>query len=174
MEYQITVTEDEYIRFNVFHAQRTAAGRRKKLLWVYLICFLVVLASVIAARSPELYLIGALWLVLVLILGFFSSSKGMEMLIRRNIRKMWKDGKLPYQTNATVVFQEDQILWQYDRGTLNIPYSDIENAYQDQGFLYLYYGVQQALLLPERCLNGDTEKVIRLIAEKTGKYPACG
>ena len=69
---------------------------------------------------------------------------------------LWKEmeaGRLTY----------DEIFEIRHDGERHIPYSDIISIGEEEDYIYLRKGVQEALVLPKRCLEGKSEELLAFI-----------
>lgn len=169
MSYKINLNEEDYLLFNIFYAGNTKTGKRSanltrlvfplfSVLMVQVFFFAGAAYGLIATEAAILAFVSVVWWV--------TAPKLMEKMIRRNIGRMKKEGKLPYHADAMVEFQDDEIVEISEQGEIHIPYMDIENVYFEREYLYIFYGAVQAFIIPCRCLGGDRERVTAYIREK--------
>lgn len=169
MKYQITVNEEDYIRFNIFHVNHSKSGKNSKIMMRlrYPILFILLLfIFYIAGVERTLIITEAVFMTVFCVIWCIFLPKIMEKSIRKQIKRMKTQGKLPYRADSEIEFQESMIVEKSEQGELHVNYRDIENIYREQEYLYIYFGVAQAFIIPCHCLGEDTERVVEYITEK--------
>lgn len=148
----ITLTEEDYLDFNVFHSLETAAG--KKMLRNSRILFLSVAAVVIV-----MLIITLGWTtfsaIYVLFLGAFAviytlrSKKAIIKNIKKQMERAKKTGKLPFDPAVRLEFYEDKMAEITADKRLDQNYSVIERiCVWDDRAIYLYNSSVGAHILP--------------------------
>jgi len=176
-EYRFSLEEEEYMAFSVAHAFHTPQNKRTMLVarallpCIFLIIFFVVVnrnvsMEAIKGVTGAILLVASLWWVV-----FFERIIGKQL--RKNILKLKKAGKLPYEKNTCLQFHEDHIMNITPDGELKIAYTKIENIIIAPLAIYIYINVAQAIVLPRRVFANveDQAAILRLLEEKTGKIP---
>ena len=172
--FRFTVTEKDYIEFNEFHALNSPHGKKSFNTWrffvpIILAAFFAVI--LISSFTPET-LIGAITLWAVVSGVWMLVSKPLYlMLIRNNINKMKKSGKLPYSKNVFFQFNEEYILEVTEESETKTKYSNIVNAVMGKSAVYLYMNVAQGYIIPFTAFESEEQKaaLIRFINYKIDK-----
>ena len=98
----------------------------------------------------------------------YNGCNNIKDNIKKNIIKIKKDGKLPYNENASVEFLDDRIVETCEQGETIVKYSDIVNIYDEKDYFYIFYGSMQAFILPERCIGDSGLKEIKNKLSQSG------
>lgn len=167
MTYYIQIGEEDYIRFNIFHAKYSPVAQRQlRTFWGLFLGMGVALVIVGGLADWLTAVINGLVMGLAALVLRLVMPKLTEQGVKRNIRQMKKDGKLPYHAESEVELGEDVIEWRSEQGVNRIKYSDIEGIYEEPDAIYVYFGVVQAIILPRRCLHGEDGQVLAYLKSK--------
>lgn len=169
MKYNITLNDEDYILFNIFYANNSKAGKRSMnmiRLIVPVLSLFVVMRYTIAKAEYGLIITEAVVLTALSVIWWIFAPKILERNIRRSINKMKADSKLPYCKNSEIEFREDVIEEKSGDREIRVKYTDIENIYTEKDYIYIFYNVSQAFIIPCHCLDGDRENVIEYITKK--------
>ena len=163
MQYQInvTLTEDDYIAFNHFHALESVPGKKQvQKSRVFLAVFFAALAAIIILilgwttfSITYITLLGIFGFVYIL---FF------KKIVRRNITKqvqrLKKQGKLPFDAYTTMEFYDDKLVEITEKARTERSYDTLERicVVKDQ-YIFLYTSSIGAHLLPIGQLNAQTD-----------------
>jgi MFS superfamily sulfate permease-like transporter len=171
-EFQVTLTDEDYLQFNVYHMLNGPDGKRSLLftrLVVPMICFLTVLTS--AYSDPELAVIEAVILTIISVLWVIFSKKILAKSMKDNVNRMRKNGKLPYSAASIIKF-DDACVHEITPDTeTKTRYSAIEKIYDTEKAVYLFYSSLQAYILPANTFSNEAEKMrlMSFLHVKTGK-----
>lgn len=185
MKYQIHISEEDYVRFNIFHASQSNQiknMRMTEMLFAILLpaitafdaLFLLIevkLPSLQVNKDDVLFLFAMVFFSLFYILWYLYHPKIIERKIRRNIRKLKTSGKLPYHADSRVEFQDEKIVETSEHGIFYIHYKDIEKIFLQNECFYIYSNIIQAVIIPFHCLGEDKERVLSYLLEKTPLVP---
>ena len=156
MQYQldITLTEEDYLLFNVFHSTETPFGKKEcKKGRIILICYIVVFAILLlyVARLSTFSTVIMALLELYLILNLLLIKKVIKRNIKKHIRKVAKTGKLPYSPSSRLEFYEDKLREESEGKCSEESYSTIERIYvvKDQ-LILIYVDAIRAYILPRQ------------------------
>lgn len=169
MKYIVHLTDEDYIRFNIFYANHSKAGKRA--LYLARIAFPVLSLAVLtvffgAGAEYGKIAVHAILFLAVSFLWVFYVPKVIEKSIRKNINKMKEDGKLPFHEHAQIEFQEDKIVEKNEQEEVRVKYTDIEQICLTSEYLYIFYSAVQAFILPYRCLGDDKERIIAYVMQR--------
>ena len=146
MKFMIHLTDEDYIRFNIFYSNHSKAGKR------------AVNLARIAFPVLSLAAVSFLW--------FFYVPKIIEKSIRKNINKMKADGKLPFHEHAQIEFQDDKIVEKNDQEEVRVKYTDLEQIGPPNEYLSIFYSAGQAFIIPYHCLGADKEALLAYVTQK--------
>ena len=169
MNYKIRLTDEDYLRFNVFYINHSKAGKRSKSMMriaAPLFSAIIIMVFLIAGAEFGLIVTETIVLIVVSIIWCVSVPKLAEKSVRNNIRKIKSDGKLPYHVDSEIEFQDFMIVERSDQGEIRVNYNDIENIYLEKDYLYIFYSAIQAFIIPYQCLGEDKEQVIEYLMKK--------
>lgn len=158
MKYNIDLNDNDYIEFNYSYLKHSKIGKYSLLatrISFPFAMFIFVLALLIIDIERGLVFTVTMVAVLSTVLWWFIVPAMMRWNIKKNIKKIKKDGKLPYHEKTSIEFLDDRIVETYEQGENIVKYSDVFNVYNEKEYLYIFYGAMQALILPERCI-GDS------------------
>ena len=153
MKLNVTITDNDYIKFHEYMMGRQGYGKQMMNLYKYII-------PVIALVIIGLHLISGvnirLIIVEIILLGILSgvwmtfSSKLYQRNMRRNIKAIRKSGRLPYHEQAEIEWADDAVVERTEDSVISIPYEEITSIDETEDYWYLFYGASQALILPKR------------------------
>ena len=171
MKYKIRINEEDYICFNIFHANHSKEGKRSKNIQRVkypILSLIIIMIFFLAGAGYRLIIAEAVFMTVFCVLWCIFLPKMMEKNIRKYINRMKLEGKLPYHADSEIEFQDSMIVETSEQGEINVNYKDIENIYFEQDYLYIFYGAAQAFIIPLHCLGEDRERVVEYVTEKTG------
>ena len=171
-QFHYALTDDDYINFNLNHALYTKTGKKTALRSTLLP--LGVLASILLlslAYHNFLLLITELVFTVLGILRMLYYKKIMLWVIKTNMRTLKADGRLPYEKNGILTFDENDIHNTTASEESRTSYSLVESVYATNDTLYIYTNAVSALILPYRFIeNQDVlNNLIDFLQAKTGK-----
>ena len=169
MKYEIRINDEDYIRFNIFYQIHTKVGKRQTNIMRILFPFMALLfflMFVITGAKTRLIITEAIALTIASVIWCIFTPNIMERNVRRNIKRIKANGKLPFHPYAEIELQDSMMVEKSEQGEFHVKYQDIENIYSDKDCLYVFYGATQALIFPYNCLGNDKERVIEYINDK--------
>ena len=171
MKYKIRINDEDYIRFNIFHANHSKEGKRSKNMQRVrfpILSLLIIMVFFLAGAKYGLIITEAIFMTVFCVLWWIFLPKMMEKNIRKYINRMKSEGKLPYHADSEIEFQDSMIVETSEQGEVRVDYKDIENICLEQDYLYIYFSAAQAFIIPFHCLGEDKERVVEYITGKTG------
>ena len=160
-QFKNSVTEDDYLAFNEYHLLHSAQGKKAVNMFRILTPILSLLAIVIfwvANVSQELLVAEIIALSLVSIIMAFYSKKMLLKTIKNNLKRLKKDGKLPFSKETTIIFDEERIHEKSIEAESSILYTSIEKIGEGDQAIYIYFSALQAFILPYRSFESDEQK----------------
>lgn len=173
MSYKTYITEEDYIKYNIFHLKNSKLGKRTILMTrIFIILVFAIGVSVITAICR-----GNLFLPIVcaIFLGIFSlvyiilTPKLIERSFKRTIKRQKLDGKLPFEPESEIEFLDDMIVKHNTFSDIRLPYTDIQNFVISPDCLYIYIDSSRAIIVPFKALGADLNQIISLINQKMNK-----
>jgi len=146
-----TLNENDYFEFNKYHAFNSPASRKNMIIYRFIVPIIFVACGLIAGTIVDepvvtYYFYIAFGIVAILWLIFFKPL--MAKQIKKNIGRIKKSGKLPYQSNVTISFEDDFFVETTENGEARVKYSTIERVIITEKAIYIYINAVQAILLP--------------------------
>ena len=169
MKFHVTLTEEDYIAFNL-DAMRHYPDAKKNMLLGRLtgLFFSVFVMLVLLAfhASEIVLLIGGISLAYFSAVSFFRFPSMRERSVRRRIERAAKEGKLPYEPEKDIEFTDTEIISTTEKSMRRVAYCDIIRIVETPFRLYLYDGLYQANILPLRCLGDEKDALLAFLKEK--------
>ena len=118
---------------------------------IFLLTFLFMdeLAGVWALRIVSLLLTA---------LSFLDLRKFDEHHFKHIMEEMKKNGKLPYDKNVQMCFDEDSFINISEMGEMKVAYTGIEKVYEGTKHIYIYVNVSQAHIIPLHVFESEAQK----------------
>ena len=170
MKYSITINDDDYLKFNLFYTCRIYFGQRSLhsiRLFFPIICVILLFSFLLCGYDLLFILIEVVLMSILSAISFFRAPKVLKRIMRKNIARMKKNGKLPYHAFSEIEFQDSMLVETFDQGEYRLNYTDIEQIYFEDEYIYIFYTALQAFIIPCHCLGGEKEHVIAFLREKT-------
>lgn len=168
MKYRITLNEEDYVRFRIFHMYHSKLGKRQlhsaRTIAFKLSAIILLLLLIMDVQLDRIVIYAIMWGI-ISVAFYFYAPKRVEKNIRKQVSMTKEDGKLPYSTDTEIEFLESMIVQRNEHGESHVNYSDIERVYIEQEYLYIYSNAVQAAVIPYRCLGEDKKRVIQFVME---------
>lgn len=167
------IMDDDYINFNLNHTLYTKKGKKTALRSTLLI--LCVLACILLlSLTYHNFLLLIIELIVFTVLGILRMlyhKKLMLWVIKTNMRTLKASGRLPYEKNGILTFDENDIHNTTTSEESRTSYSLVESVCATNDALYIYTSAISALILPYRFIeNQDVlNNLIAFLQIKTGK-----
>ncbi len=161
MELKYEVTEEDYIKFNIYHANNSKSHKKQYNIMKYLLSIICGMAIFFIGPSlynqPKLY-----WgIIAILFIGgwIIGFPKTYERIIKKSVKEMLKDGD-----NSAMICQNTMIIEGNDIKVINEHSTEITSkegiktvkVYEDMILIYL--SGFTAHIIPTRYLNDETRK----------------
>lgn len=161
MELKYEVTEEDYVKFNIYHAKNSRSHKKTHNMlkyWIPVLCGVVIFFTGPSLyKQPKLYWgIIAILFMLIWIIRF---PKTYEKLIKKSAKDMLKDGD-----NSSMICQNTMIIEENDIKVINEHSTEITSkegikevkVYDDMILIYL--SGFTAHIVPTRYLTEETKK----------------
>lgn len=159
--FDIFLTEEDYIEFNIFHLNRSVYGKKHQRVLRTMLAVIFAAAALLnfwaEGISPVTVayalLLGFLGLMMTVFFGKFSG-----FLTKLSIGNLKKSGKLAFSPEARVGFTDEGVLEITPDGRTEKRWESIERLCIREGKVwYLYMNNSAAFLLPEEQLRAQTD-----------------
>lgn len=168
MKYIITLNEEDYVRFRIFHLYHSKLGKRQihsaRTIAFKLSAIILLLLLIMDVQLDRIVIYAIMW-GSISVAFYFYAPKRLEKNIRKQVSITKEDGKLPFSGDTEIEFLESMIVQRNEHGESHVNYSDIERVYIEQEYLYIYSNAVQAAVIPYRCLGEDKKQVIKFVME---------
>lgn len=159
--FRYTLDEQDYFAFNKYHLFNSPTNKKNLLANRLVVPIMFVLCGLFIGtivKEPFLsyYFYIAFGIVAICWLIFFKTI--MKKQIKRNMKRMKKRGKLPYQRDITISFEDDVIVEITENGESKVKYSALERVITTEKAIYIYINAMQAILLPCAVFSDEKER----------------
>lgn len=171
-EFQIRLTEADYLSFNVFHLTRSPYGRQTSCRLKGLVAGMFAVAVAAAFLYGGVNASTVLYAVLMALLGgafLLKYDRFVGRSMARTIKQMTKTGKMPYAPDSQVIFDGDVILEITPEQRTERTWSGVERLCMVDGKVwYLYLNNASGFILPVDQLRAQTDfdEFLRYVTEK--------
>lgn len=167
--FSFTLNEQDYFEYNKYHLYNTPALKKRLLiarfgLSAFFIIFGIVYGKILEIFGISLVVFGLLALLWII---FFRSIQSRQ--IKRNLKVMKKAGKLHYDKEISLHFQDECFTEATPDSEAKIKYSMLERVAVGDTDIYLYTGAAMAYIVPCRAFKdiGEKDAFLTFIASKT-------
>lgn len=173
-EFKITLDDGDYLLFNQYHLLNSPVGKKNLMTFkmiIPFICFMFVAVIFIVNPDFQLLLIEAILMTILSILWICYSKKIVLKSMEKNLKKLKKEGRLPYSNEAIIKF-DDESIHEISPNTENkTKYSLVEKIVVTEKAIYIYFSSLQAYILPVTAFSEDVKKqqFLKFINSKTDR-----
>lgn len=169
MKFHITVTEEDYIAFNLDCIRHYPNAKKNMLIGRLTALFLSAffMLMLLALRASEIVLlIGGIILAYFSVVSFFRYPSQYEKSVRRSIQRISKEGKPPYEPEADIEFTDTEMIQITEKSMRRVAYGELIRIVETPYRMYLYDSPSRAYILPLRCLGDEKDALLALLKEK--------
>ena len=145
------LSEHDYFEFNKYHAFNSPASKKNMLIYRFVVPIIFVSCGLIAGTLVDEPVVTYYFYIafgFAAILWLICFKWLMAKQIKKTIGIIKKSGKLPYQSDVTISFEDDFFVETTENGEARVKYSAIERVIKAEKAIYIYTNAVQALLLP--------------------------
>lgn len=173
-QFHYTITDDDYLKFNINHSTQTNIGKATVLtmqLSIPFILVFIILLSFINGSTFSALMVETIIFTIVSIFWIIYYKKSITRSLKRTMRATKKSGRLPYIANGTLIFDENFMHEDTALQEIKTAYSLIEKIYTTNEALYIYTSAVSAVILPYRFIESQEvfNSLVGFLQEKTGK-----
>ena len=170
-EFDYTITEKDYWNFNRYHTLHSPAGKKTLLVLSFIIPVLLLIQIVVdVLKGYAEYIIGVA-VIYAVFSGIWALLLRPMMLIgvRLNMVLQKKNGKLPYDSQIILRFDENFIYEKAPLTETKMSYAKLERIAVGKKGVYLYHTVMSAFLIPNSVFTNAAQKhdFLQFIHHKT-------
>ena len=158
----ITLTEEDYFAFNCFHSYESPKGKKQfqrlRLMFVLLMAFLA--ALFVYRHGWPRCIPNLISEAVVATIGYFLifSNKALRRNMRRQIKRLTENGKMPYDSANTFEFYEDKLVEFTNASRTEKTYPAFERiCVLSDRYVYLYTNAIGAYILPIEQVKAQTD-----------------
>ncbi|RDW17394.1 YcxB family protein [Oceanobacillus chungangensis] len=159
MKINYNLTEDDYLKFNLFHMKNSKSVMRSLNIQRFLTPVFFILISYLfskIAETPFLFAFIPFFIMSILWIIFY--PKFFYKTIIRNVKKMIREG----QNGGLIgehhmIFTKDEITESTSTDETKVKWSGIQAFKEDNDYFYLYNSSVSAYILPKRELTNVDE-----------------
>ena len=170
-EFDYTVTEKDYMEFNRYHAQNSPAGKKSRniALYMMLAALLLVLVTDIISGNTEKMIFTLIAFAVMGVFVFLLLGPMMRWNVKLSTRIMKKSGRLPYDKQVNLRFEDDLIIEKTPMTEVKTSYASLERIAVGKEGVYLYNSAISAILIPNTVFSNAAQKFdfLQFIHEKT-------
>lgn len=169
LQYHCTLTDDEYIDFNLFTLRSNPAYKRALLLcrmMVPAMLFLLLLLNII--NKYDGIVIFAVMYGVAALIWVFAVKPLYDFITLRNIKSQLKHSRSLYTPEYTLYFNEDHILDISPQQETKVFYEKIERVCVNRGAVYIYPTSVSAMILPAAVFpaDADRDRLLSFLAQR--------
>ena len=177
MTLKFTVTEQDYINFNLHHRKTSKTGKRGKIANILILIPAFFLGFWLANRIDDepvdvyFFVFFGIMAAIALPLLFLLFTFLDKLIVRWTAKSMLKDGKNnDFLGEQTVIFHEDCIEDINAHSQSRVPYTSIEKINFGYDCYYIYMGAIKANIIPLSAFADDAQRqeFLELLKQRTG------
>ena len=159
--FDIFLTEEDYIEFNIFHLSRSVYGKKHQRVLRSMLAVIFVAAALINFWAEGISPVTVAYALLLGVLGlmmtvFFGKFSGF--LTKLSVGSLKKSGKMAFSPEARVAFTDEGVLEITPDGRTEKRWESMERLCIREGKAwYLYMNNTAAFTLPEEQLRAQTD-----------------
>ena len=159
-DFDYTVTEKDYIEFNRYHVQNSPAGKksRKIALYIMLAALLLVLLTDFLNGNTEKMIYTLIAFVVMGVCVLLLLGPMMRWNVKLSTRIMKKSGRLPYDKQVNLRFEDELIIEKTPMTEVKTSYASLERIAVGKEGVYLYNSAISAILIPNTVFTNAAQK----------------
>ena len=160
-QFQVSLTEDDYLAFNLFHALRSPYGakntmRIRILTDLILVLFVAILFIFDGVNVGTV--MAAVAMLIYIIVVHLCYKRILTSTIKRTIKAQKKKGKVAFSPLATMEFFEDHFVESTEENRTEQKYTVVERiSVVENRYVYLHTNNIMAYILPFACFESKEQ-----------------
>lgn len=172
MRFNIKISEQDYIAFNKYYLHSSNVLKKTKNIVTFTLAglCLVIIIMFFYFNSFDNLVVPIVESVIagifILAYIFYFRTVGINRSVNNTIKRMKKDGRLPFEENSEIEFTDEMII---DKSTITqtrLKYEDVEKIIKTEKYLFIFIDSARAIIVPLEQLNDKKNDVINLIETK--------
>ena len=160
-QFEYTMDENDYFEFNKYHLFENPANKKRVLirrLMVPLACVVIWLIFLLLGADFDTLSVLLFVYSVFSVMWFLSYKYSLIFSLRRNIKAMKKQGKLPYSNEVIIQFNEDCFIETTSATETRTKYTNVEKVVLGKSAVYVYMGAIQAYIVPFSVFETEKQK----------------
>lgn len=159
--YEINLTDDDYLEFNIFHQIRSYYGKKlqgviRRKLWILCVAIGLFIIA-IGDFTPDSLFYGILFAALMFVFSFILKPL-FTWSVKRAVKKLKKEGKQRYTPYSVMEFLEETYKEESPNERSEKRYNTIERISIVEGrYIYLHQDSVSAYIIPYTVFKSDDE-----------------
>lgn len=169
MKFRINLTEEDYIDYNIFAGMNNPNGKKALMTGrLYMPIFLLVALIVIwiLKKDAMFVLFEGIFFVIVSIIWVAVYPKVYKGMIRKNILKLKKNGKLPFFESEDFELTDEEIIGTTETEIRRCRYENLNKIDVTADCIYVWIDAARAWIFPTRELGARRAEVLNLLNSK--------
>ena len=155
------LNDKDYLEFNTYHFNSTPSYQKRLLVTkLFVPVVFAVLLVYFYVRDRYLFpvLVSGFVYAALSVVWFFAVKPLTIMGLKMRINSLKKDGKLPYDKNIRLKFDDMSICETSEKGEARLFYSVIERIVEDNHAFYIYHSAIEAFIIPFSVFDNIEQK----------------
>lgn len=175
MKFDIKINEQDYIAFNKYYLRSSNVIKKTKNIVTFAMLGLcaILVFMFFYFNSFDTLIVPIVESVIICLFIFayllYFRTHGINRSISNTIKRMKKDGKLPFEEESIVEFTDNMMHDKSKTTELKIEYDNIEKIIKTNKYLFVFIDSARATIIPIEQLGDDKDKVINLLQDKVDK-----
>lgn len=169
MKFHLSITEEDYIAFNIHHAFHSESGKKVIQFGRFVptvVAAVFYMIFLLAGMERRLLIVEGVALLVVCLVGYFKYPDLYRKSLRNNILKLKKEGRLPFSPETDLEFTETEMIETAPDGVKHTPYDAVIAIDETAEHVFIKIGALQSFILPIRCLDGRKQELLDYLRNK--------
>lgn len=152
--------DNDYLKFNMYHFLNSPVNKNNARFFKWIPSVMFILTAVWVFIDDGDFIFRVLFLIcssVLSIVWLIFYKRFIAFCTRRFINKTKKTGKLPYNKNIALLFEEESIHEQTEASEGRVKYNQIERFVITNTGVYIYIDIIQAYILPLRVFSNSQQ-----------------
>ena len=157
MRLHYTITEDDYIKYNLYHISNSAS--QKRIVLILRLLMPVLFAIIFFIAIPESWVLALSIALVFSIAWFIYLPRSYGRSVMKNVKRLLQEGSAnEFVGEYTLELLPDKIKETHSGRLAETPLSVVDRMGRDENSLYIYCGSITAIIIPWRTFKDSREK----------------
>ena len=156
MEFEVQVTVEDYIQYNVCYSLNSRMGRSSRLLsqlYAVIVSIYTIFVLFVAKADLVLIVVEAVFLAVISLIWFFVYPRGIRRRMEKKIPKLQMDGRLPFEERGVMKLDDEGLEFSAEGFWKRVPYSKLVGIWEDVEHFFIRTGAMEGMIVPKRCIS---------------------